>query len=158
MSVYSSKESPAEIPSAESEPVTKKANKAKKNIISEEVPPEPTEENFSWWVREWVDKRITARELAEKFGWPLSKMKYRLYNFNKEHTFKWYNFVPGDVKILVKDHRVFSAKKEDKPCSINLFSYGKWKKVEAVDLSHLYNLHKEGRVMFAEIPVATAGA
>lgn len=70
----------------------------------------------------------------------------------------WRNFGPANAKIRLENNNVVEVLIEGKPHAINTLYYGKWVKRKTMCVSQLYIRHKLGRIMFTEIPAATATA
>ena len=122
MSVYSSKESPVEIPSAESVNDTNS-----------------------------TDLLPVSAEAANTAPNASAKTRYSRFT-------GWRNFKPANAKIRIENNNVVEVLINGKPHAINTLCYGKWAKRNTMCVSQLYFRHKLGRIMFTEIPAATAGA
>ena len=127
MSVYSGKESPAEISSAESV----------SNADSAALLPAPAEVTNVASVT--AATNTYAKRIRSKFT-------------------GWRNFRPANAKIRLENNNVVEVLIDGKPHAINTLYYGKWVERKTMCVSQLYFRHSMGRIMFTEIPAATASA
>jgi len=70
----------------------------------------------------------------------------------------WRNFGPANAKIRIENNNVVEVLIDGKPHAINTLYYGKWVERKTMCVSQLYFRHSMGRIMFTEIPAATASA